>query len=362
MKQDRFKKIFIDRKVENSPLVSRITGKLSSLPVEVVDGPEHIRQEIRLASDSVGESKKLLFLTEQKSFLRPCPCTSRCVSCDYWNIDLQINCPLDCSYCILQVYLEEQPLIISVNRGNLIEEMELFFKQKRSRVIRIGTGELGDSLALDDLTGDAYFLVELFRKQHGYHLELKTKTGNINSLLRIRPEPNVVLAWSLNTERMVEAEERGAASLEERLQAAVRASAHGYKVAFHFDPIIHYPGWNQDYQQVVERIFEIVPAESIAWVSLGTLRFAPDLLKVVRRRFPQSAIFEHEFIRSRDGKIRYPRPLRIKLYQELRKMFSAFSAEEKLYLCMESIEVWNVFSEKNKRRRLSSAFPFPWLS
>jgi spore photoproduct lyase len=106
----------------------------------------------------------------------------------------------------------------------------------------------------------------------------------------------------------------------------------------------------------------MVPAESIAWVSLGSLRFSPDLLKVVRRRFPESAIFEHEFIRSRDGKLRYPRPLRLKLYKELKKMFSDFRAEEKLYLCMESTAVWNNFLEKNKRRRLFSAFPFPWLS
>lgn len=362
MTRNWIKKVFLDRKVEKSPQVKKILDKLIGVPVEVVDGEEKIKLELRLSSDSVGESKKILFLTEQKAFIRPCPCTPGCVGCGYWTIDLDINCPLDCSYCILQRYLEEQPLTVSVNREALKNELELYFEQKRTRLLRIGTGELGDSLALDELTENSLFLVELFRKKPSYFLELKTKTAEIELLLKIRPEPNIVLAWSLNTEKMVQSEEMGAASLEDRLTAATRAVNHGYRVAFHFDPIIHYPGWLEGYERVVEKLFGMIPVEAVAWVSLGTLRFPPDLLTVARRRFPESTIYEHEFVRSWEGKFRYPRPLRIKLYSELRRMFSDFRAENKLYLCMESSAVWAAFLEKNKRGRLISAFPFPWLS
>jgi spore photoproduct lyase len=90
------------------------------------------------------------------------------------------------------------------------------------------------------------------------------------------------------------------------------------------------------------------------------LRFPPDLLRVARRRFPQSQIYEHEFVRSWDGKFRYPRPLRLRLYEALVEMFSEFGAENKLYLCMESAEVWKVIAGKIKKGRQSFAFPFPW--
>lgn len=358
----KIEKIFVERRVIKTDQTKRILDKLSGIPVEVIEDQEIIKREIRLSADPVGKGKRILLLTEQKSFIRPCPCTPGCVGCGYWTIDLDTNCPLDCSYCILQGYLEEQPLTVAVNRGDLKKELDLFFAQKKMKVLRIGTGELGDSLALDDLTENSIFLAELFRNFPDYYLELKTKTARIDLLLEMKPASNIILSWSLNPEKIVHSEEKGAASLSQRLNAAARAVNHSFRVAFHFDPVIHYPGWLEDYREVIEMIFKMIPAEAITWISLGTLRFPAELLNVARRRFPESTIYEHEFIRSWEGKFRYPRPLRLKIYGELSKIFQHFKVQDKLYLCMESKDVWSNFLEKNKRGRLVSASPFSWLS
>jgi len=357
------KKIYIDRKVERDPFTRSILDKLPGIPVEVVGNLETIQQSLRLSFDPVGESKKVLFLTAQKSFVRPCPCSPGAVSCGYWTIDLDINCPLDCSYCILQAYFEQQPLTIAINRQDLKNELIALFNNKRDRVLRIGTGELGDSLALDELTENSLFLVEIFKGKEKYYLELKTKTDNIEKLLQIKTQPNVILSWSLNTEKIIEREEKGAASLEARLKAAVKAINHGYRVGFHFDPVIYYPGWEQEYQQVINKIFAQIPAEAVTWISLGTLRFPVAWLNTIRRRFPEGNLFEQEFIKSGDGKYRYPRFLRLKIYERMLELLSDYlKTEAKIYLCMETAAVWKNLLEKNKRGRLSIAFPFPWLN
>jgi spore photoproduct lyase len=354
-------KIFIDKKLKEDRLVRKIVDRLPGRPVVLVDSGAQVEDEIRLSPDPIGQGKRVIYLTENRSFLRPCPCTPGCLSCGYWNIDLDQNCPLDCSYCILQAYLKGRPLTISVNRLDLEKEVKRFLSQKRKNTIRIGTGELTDSLALDWLTENSLFLVDLFKGAERCLLEFKTKTAAVENLLKIKPEANVVLAWSLNPEKVIAREEKGTASLLARLEAAKKAVNHGYRVGFHFDPIIHYEGWKEDYAEVVELIFKMVPAEAIFWVSLGTLRFPPNLPEAARFRFKESKLYEQEFIRSWDGKYRYPRPRRQKIYQEMIDIFCDYSLGEKIYLCMESPSVYEETLIKKIGGRYLITFPFFWL-
>ncbi|MDD8021064.1 MAG: radical SAM protein [Acidobacteriota bacterium] len=356
----QLKKIYVDRQVKNSALVKKILDHLPNLPVRIVSSLEEIQDELRLAPDPVSESKRMLFLTREKYFIRPCPCTPGCVSCDYWTLDLNLNCPLDCSYCILQAYFNHQPLTIAVNQEEIKKELEVFFSRQNKSVIRLGTGELGDSLALDSLTGQAVFLAGLLKGRKRSFLELKTKTAYVEPLIEISPSENLVLSWSLNTKRIINSEEAGSASLEERLATAARAAKYGYKVGFHFDPIIYYSTWEKDYEEVIEELFKQVPVEAIAWVSLGTLRFPAKLKEIARARFPHSLIYEAEFIQSWDGKFRYPRPVRVKVYKRIKEIFETHNSGDRLYLCMESSEVWRDFKGQNKKGK-PEASPFPWL-
>lgn len=354
-------KVFVDRKLESDKFVQQIISRLSGIPVIMVKNGKEVEDEISLSPDPVGEGKKIIYLTENKSFLRPCPCTPGCLSCGYWNIDLDQNCPLDCSYCILQSYLKGKPLMISVNRSDLALEVKKFLNARRSKTIRIGTGELTDSLALDWLTENSLFLVELFEEKSGCLLEFKTKTGEISNLLSIKPPSNVILSWSLNPEVIISREEKGTASLATRLEAAEKAVKHGYRVGFHFDPIIHYENWKEDYSEVIDKIFKKIPVEAIFWISLGTLRFPPELPEIASRRFKESRLYGQEFVRGWDGKFRYPRPRRIMIYKKFIEIFQSYQAADRLYLCMESRSIYEDTIWKEKRGRSKSTFPFFWL-
>jgi len=357
----QIKKIYVNRQVKNSPLVENILSQLSPLPFQVVNSLEDVQSELRLAPDPIAEGKRTLFLTKEKAFIRPCPCTPGAVGCGYWTLDINLNCPLDCSYCLLQAYFSLQPLTIAVNRRELEAELKTFFNRRNNQVLRLGTGELSDSLAFDSLTGQASFLADLFRDRKGVWLELKTKTASVDSLLEIAPSDNIVVAWSLNSRRIIASEENGSASLEERLKSACLAVEYGYKVAFHFDPVIYYSNWEREYEEVIGELLDRVPAGSIAWISLGTLRFPGKLKEIARERFPQSLIFEEEFVKAWDGKFRYPKPLRLKIYKKFKDLFQTQGLSDRLYLCMESPEVWREVKETNKKGKLLAS-PFSWLN
>ena len=74
------------------------------------------------------------------------------------------------------------------------------------------------------------------------------------------PNPQVIFAWSLNPEEVVRAEERFASPLAARLKAAATAAAAGFRVAFHFDPLIYFPGWEEAYRRTVAALGEAVPS------------------------------------------------------------------------------------------------------
>jgi spore photoproduct lyase len=245
---------------------------------------------------------------------------------------------MDCTYCVLQTYFHPPVLQYFVNHEDLMAELDAVLSQKK--ILRIGTGEFTDSLIWESLSDVSSSLVRRFATQNYAVLELKTKTTAIEQLQHLEHQRKTVVAWSLNTKRIIRNEENATAGLAARLSAAARCEAWGYPLAFHFDPLVIYNGCEEDYQRLIEDLFSHVAAENIAWISLGTLRFPPALKNIIQKRFPDSKIIYEEFITGSDGKMRYFKPLRIHIYREIMAFIRKHAPDTLVYLCMEDEEVW----------------------
>jgi spore photoproduct lyase len=204
----------------------------------------------------------------------------------------------------------------------------------------VGTGEFTDSLIWERWTDLSALLVPRFAGQSTAVLELKTKTAAVEPLKPLAHNRKTIVAWSVNTPRVIAAQERRTASLAARLKAARACERQGYPLAFHFDPMVVYPGCETEYGAVVESLFASVAAENIVWISLGSFRFPPALKPVIGERFPSSNIIYGEFIPGLDGKMRYFKPLRIKLYRATIDLIRKIAPSVTLYFCMEDDEVW----------------------
>jgi spore photoproduct lyase len=343
-------KIFVQKKSLDFPLTERILERAGHIPYEIIENTGDLIADFAAKRDPLLLGKKTLLITQQRGvFVKPCPCTPEYVGCNYFIINTDLNCPLDCTYCILQNYLDNPLITVHVNTEHLWRQMDIFLSRHRHHIIRIGTGELGDSLALDHLTDRSVEMISYFKEKRNVLFELKTKTTNISNVLETPPSENIVIAWSLNSEKIAQEEEEGAPSIAERLEAASSVIKGGYRVAFHFDPIFRYPGWEEDYAQVVDGMLTKIETQKIAWISLGSLRFPPPLKDVISKRFPQSRILYEELIRGKDGKFRYFKPLRIQLYESFVKFLGRKANEIPVYFCMESGEVWKKILKKEPK-------------
>lgn len=331
--------LYVEKQCLELPYTKDIL-KRSGLPVtEIADGTVPTIEGIYPDNLSVG--KKHLILCQNKGkFFKACPGTREYQCCGYQVLNIGMNCPMDCVYCILQAYLNNPWLSFFVNIEDLFSELEEEIRDD-SRFFRIGTGEFTDSLALDRITGLSRHLINFFRDKNNAVLELKTKSSVIDNLLDADHRGRTVISWSLNSPRIMQQEEIRTASLEQRLHAAVKCAEKGYMLGFHFDPIILHDGWQKGYQETIEALFNSVPAESIVWISLGALRYLPSLKAIATKRFPYSRFFYQEFIEGLDGKSRYFRDQRVEMYKRLvAELHKYVSSKTCVYFCMESDVIW----------------------
>ncbi|MCX5716064.1 MAG: hypothetical protein NTV07_04280 [Candidatus Omnitrophica bacterium] len=270
-------------------------------------------------------------IEEKYDFFKGCPCTKGAPGCGYHIFNLGFGCIYECTYCYLQEYTNCPGIVLPVN---LDSYFAVFAKYKRPGM-RIGTGEFTDSLALDHITQYSLPLVELFSRHLDTTFEFKTKSANIANLLGQKHHGNIVVSWSLNPQAVVEKNEFYTASLNQRLKAALECVRAGYRVGFHFDPMIYHKEWGKGYQGLVNKLFDVIPAKKIAWISLGTLRFNPALKPVIEDRFPVNKILNEELLMGFDNKLRYSPHVRLFIYENMLYWIKRRAKNLYTYLCME---------------------------
>jgi spore photoproduct lyase len=335
--------VFIEQGCEGSALATRVVRALPpDVPVtHVADAREAARPESS-TPDPFGAGKRRLVIARRKTrFLMPCPAGSaKFACCGYLVLTLASNCPMDCSYCFLQEYLADNPAFqVYANYTDSFDELDRLIASARGRSFRVGTGELADSLAFDSLTAVSRDLVEFFAARENLTLELKTKTDEIGNLLGVDPRGRVLVSWTLSPDAVYRSCEHLTASPAQRIAAACAVLDAGYRVAFHFDPLIAYEGAERDYVQLIEQVLDTIPPTQISFASMGGLRMTPRLRGIARGRFPIDPMLCGEDVLAPDGRFRAFAPLRLNLYRALAERFRKAGAEIPAYLCMEPASV-----------------------
>ena len=116
-----FERIIIHREVAATPLARNIRRAFKNLPVEWVDRDP----ESGAAGISLRQSKRVLYLTAFRGELvKPCPGTKEYICCGYQILNTATNCPIDCSYCILQAYFNQSFIRLFANTDEIFARLK----------------------------------------------------------------------------------------------------------------------------------------------------------------------------------------------------------------------------------------------
>lgn len=343
---------YIDEASRGSSVVDRITTQIPESQIQWVTSDFMGNHRGSLSKEQFEWSKKNVLVTPFKGhFFKRCPGASQKTAltcCNYYVLNLGSQCNLNCSYCYLQSYLNTPIMKIYSNidsaKAELLEMMKTFPKHP----YRVGTGEVIDSLSLDELTLYSRELIPLFKEFPHWTLEFKTKSDRVDQFLDSGPADNVHVSWSINPPYIIDSEEHGTARFEQRLAAARKAVNAGFKIAFHIDPIIYHPGWKDNYSYLVDQIVNSFSPEQLKVVSLGTLRFQPEQRLMMRERFGMASLVNQaEMFQSDSGKMRYDWHLRTEMFQFVLNRFRSNSSKWNIFLCMETPETWSTTMNKS---------------
>ncbi len=267
----------------------------------------------------------------------------RYICCSTHVISHISNCPFECTYCFLQNYLTDTTFTVIADTKAILKEIKDKTAAEPWRLFRIGSWELGDSLALDPLNKAATGLVEGFRDLPNCILKLRTKSADVEPLLDLHHGGKTVVSWTMNPPEIIAREEIGTADLEARLLAMEQVASAGYPVGIHFDPMILFSGWEKAYEGLVRDIFSAIRPDHVIWISIGSLRFNPEMKKKIENNYPASRITAQEMVLGDDNKFRYLRPVRAGMYRHVLNLLNEAGAGQCFtYLCMER---WNVWQE-----------------
>lgn len=329
-----FENVFVANEVKDCDLTQSILTKISYVNLVQVSGENH-------------PGNGLLLTKNHGAFIKPCPGQKGSVCCGYWVVEWGLGCPFECEYCILQNYTGAGDITLFTNWEDCQREI-VELRKNLSGPIRLGTGQFGDPMALEEIYPLNAQIIEWTKEFADFSLEIKTKSDYVEPVLRAEKAAHVTMAFSLNPQWIIDELEHGAASLEARLNAArLVADEKGCDLAFHFDPLLPLGNWKESYSEVFALMKEKLSESRVNWISIGTFRFPKGFQERVEKYHPETKILSEEFYPSEDGKIRYFRPFREEIYNFAREKLNRLFPETAIYMCMETPHVWERLMQKD---------------
>ncbi len=203
----------------------------------------------------------------------PLPTRSADVICPHFiELKWAYGCPFDCAWCYLKGTFRFQPTKtkpVFKDRQKVEMHTRKFLEEVTTPEI-LNTGEIADSLMGEGLKEPfSKFIIPIFEEQNRHKVLFVTKSDNVKHLLEINPHNQAIISFSLNADEVAKRWEKGAPSVDRRIEAGRKLSQAGYEVRIRIDPVVPVPDWKVQYTNLINQIFDSFTPERI---TLGSLR------------------------------------------------------------------------------------------
>ncbi len=280
--------VFIEKGVEKS----RINLNLSKTKVIEIDDYVSYFHNLK-------DKNGIFFANKKGEFLRKTPNNYTPSGSYGYSILNAYNCIYNCSYCFLKGYFRSFNPVIFLNYEDYFSAIKRIVQEDKTRPLYFYSGTFSDSLAFEGFSNFNEKLIDFFKElaDKDVFLELRTKSDNINFLLEIEPCRNVIAAFSLNPQTVIDKYEHLTPSLKKRMEAIELLDNAGYKIGVRIDPVfierLH------DYEKLLAEVKKI---EHLHSVEVGFLRLDKNDYKNILKKSPsvlKNLFFDRDMYRCK---------------------------------------------------------------
>ena len=264
--------IYVEKAIKNSKKTKDICKLVKPKSLIVC---ENYREVFNIKSQNFQIQKQkpgLILAKKYKNFLNTVPKNFTIGGDQSFYFSHMLNCIYDCKYCFLQGMFSSANYVIFINYNDFMKSIEEKILNSNSKNIHFFSGYDCDSLALEPVSKFAKYILKNLKKYPNVVLELRTKSTQINFLLKKIPHHNIVVAFSVSPDEIINIHENKTPTLFKRLNAIKQLQETGWKVGLRFDPIIYCENFKKIYKNFFDLIFKKIDTTKIHSITIGSFR------------------------------------------------------------------------------------------
>lgn len=323
-----FSHIYVEKAVRNHFRTQEILAKFPSAKVVEISHYKDVFCRSKQSYMFQHRSQNLILAAKQGTLLyEGAPVCQSFGNKYFYYTSCMMNCIFDCEYCYLKGMYSSANIVIFLNLEDIFAEVE---QMLTCHPLYLCVSYDTDLLALEQVIGYAREWCIFTEKHENLKIEIRTKCANKPFARRVKPIPNVIYAFTLSPQAVIEAYEHHTPSLTQRLSCAAKMVQAGCPVRLCFDPMIYLPDWKRHYAEMLEQVYDTIDLAKIVDVSVGTFRVSKDYLKKMRKQEPDSAVVWFPF-QNENGFYHYPKDLMEQMEQFLVERLKKKISKEKIF-------------------------------
>ena len=327
---NRFSHIYVEKKILNNKNTLEILSKFKDVKIIEIENYKEVfssnNQDFHL--QKLGQ--KLILASNKANMIYEGAVVCESFENDnFYYTSSIINCVYDCEYCYLQGVYSSGNIVIFVDIEKVFEEVEELYNKLKTLYLCISYDT--DLLAIENICGFSekwYYFIE---DKKDLKIELRTKSGNIDKFLNLKPLDNFIVAFTLSPENLALKNEKYTASFKNRVKAIKELQEKGWKVRICIDPLIYSDNFEENYGQMIEYLFNEIDKEKVIDVSIGVFRISKEYLKKMRNQNQNSEILYYPF-ECIDGVYTYSDKTKSYMINFIKEQFLKYIDEKKIYI------------------------------
>ena len=327
---NRFSHIYVEKKILNNKNTLEILSKFKDVKIIEIENYKEVfssnNQDFHL--QKLGQ--KLILASNKANMIYEGAVVCESFENDnFYYTSSIINCVYDCEYCYLQGVYSSGNIVIFVDIEKVFEEVEELYNKLKTLYLCVSYDT--DLLAIESICGFSEKWYHFIEDKKDLKIELRTKSGNIDKFLNLKPLDNFIIAFTLSPENIALKNEKYTASFKNRVKAIKELQEKGWKVRICIDPLIYSDNFEKNYSQMIEYLFNEIDREKVTDVSIGVFRISKEYLKKMRNQKQNSEILYYPF-ECIDGVYTYSDKTKSYMINFIKEQFLKYIDEKKIYI------------------------------